>query len=628
MSVCADITIGNPAVALTEEGWTTFRGWSMQAFNLAINNVDSLTSFNIDAPSTGVSFNSTPVSIGFSPPAAPSAPDVTMAPFEDPPALEQIEVEPPELEAFPVFNGQAPSLAFPSVPPGFSATDPGNAPTLEYMDMPEDLTLPTIPSPDLLELDMPTMGELDFPDWDVERPVIDFQVPDENWSFTPDTYASALLTSVQSRISTMLQGGTGLPAAVEAALRQRAFAAVEREELTAVDQTFAEFAARGFDEPNGILASRVAQTRQNATNQRANLSRDIYIRAHEVEIENIRFAVTSGIQVEGVTIGLFMEQQRLLLEAAKFRRDSDIAIFNARVGLFNATVERYRAEAQVYRERIQAEIARVIESFKAQVDAQRLKTEINRDLVAIFEQRIRAEVLAPVEVYNARINAARAWADVQNSIMEGYRARVLAYAERVRAFAERWRGFVAQVEAEAARGRVFESQVQAHATLVNAVAQQNQSAIAARELDNRTNEQKVRAYLANLDLRRTQIDAEARRIGALGDIYQGQAAIYAAGGNIARSASDVATANAQINVERERSRVAALQESVRLAVTESLQRAGLQLEAIKGAASAAAQLAAAAFSAVNFGASVSSSQGITKGQSCGTSYTYSGEIGT
>src|SRR5690606_31362653 len=148
-----------------------------------------------------------------------------------------------------------------------------------------DLDIPPVPPFNMVAV--PDERSFTFPEWDVQAPGIDVPELDLSWNFTPEQYVSTLLDGVKSRVETMLQGGTGLPAWAEQALYERADEREQGNELRALQEVDEEFADRGFTEPNGMLHKRVRQVRQNSQNQRNELSRKILTDAIQLEIENI-----------------------------------------------------------------------------------------------------------------------------------------------------------------------------------------------------------------------------------------------------------------------------------------------------------------------------------------------------
>lgn len=618
------IGAGNPAITLTSEGWQTFQGFAMQAFGLATGAIGNLNNFSVST--TGISAPPiiSPVFGTFSAPPAPDAPDLSEANFSDPGAAPVVDIAAPETEEFPTFSGTAPPITT-GPEPRLRATHPGAAPTLVDPTFPDDLDIDIGPSPDLFAVTIPdplVLPTLSFTGEPPDASSIPFPV--ETWSYAYEDYTSALLEQVRSRISTMLLGEIGLPLATVTALRARAYADVDREELRNVQQATVEYAARGYDEPSGILFERVRETRAEMRDKRSALNRDIYIRDQEVTIENLRFAVQQGIAFEAQTIALHMKSQELILDAAKFARDSAIAILNAHIAVFNAQVQAYMGEAQVFRDLVAAQMTQV-EIYKGQIEAQKLIGDVNRNLLAAYELEIRAQ-MAQVEIYTAQVNAARAWADVNMARIEGYRAEVQAYAALVGAYEAEWGGFRAKVEVEVAKMKGFELSVQAYAANVQAVASKNNVKIAGTQAEIGIAETQIRAYIANLEHLKTQIQADGERWRSQAAVYQGQASIYAAGGSIAGAQAAAGNQAAQIAVAASEAQAQTAVAQAQIIVTEAIQRAGLLLEATKGAASASAQLAGASMSAVNFGAQVGYNANFSDSSGCTTSYNYSGEI--
>jgi hypothetical protein len=175
----------------------------------------------------------------------------------------------------------------------------------------------------------------------------------------PAPYVSDLLATMEGVINALLAGGNLIPAAVADQLRNRAYTEAFTEEQRAVDQAYDEFAARGFSEPSGQLNQRVTEARSDARQKRQMVNRDVFIQEQTVAIENLRFAVTSGIQLEGTKVQVYVSQVQVDVEYAK------LEVEQQRIALdgWRALVERFDAQ-------LKGEIARVdsaVEVFKAQV---------------------------------------------------------------------------------------------------------------------------------------------------------------------------------------------------------------------------------------------------------------------
>jgi hypothetical protein len=250
--------------------------------------------------------------------------------------------------AFQLANQYAQGVAnIPITPVNFTANfSPQLAlspfPTLPKPVVPADLsfTPPPVPS-DIPTIDVPTLPDL--------------------------TYVSGMLDSIGGVIDTLL-GGNPMPPALARQLRDRAYSDAWAEEERAVDQAYAEFAARGFEEPPGLLNRRVAEARADARAKRQLMNRDVYIQEQMLAIENLRFAVTSGIQLESTRVRVFeaqanleIEQVRLIEQTNQLKLDgwrAELQLFDARLRseveeldaatkVFEANVRVYTADAQV-----------------------------------------------------------------------------------------------------------------------------------------------------------------------------------------------------------------------------------------------------------------------------------------
>lgn len=621
----------SPVVALADQivtlGYDTFRAYANDAYGNATAAANALASFSIDPVPVNVSFNPQGVGGQFIRPPRPSR---TIREFDPPDSPPDVDIEPVKIDLSGITNapddpGAGYTYRKPGGEPGpLTATDPGPAPTVEDVTIPvaPTYTLPAVP--DFYELDLPDVPNVQVPTFTATRPEINFAAPAETFAFQEVEYTSALLDEVTARLSTMLQGGTGLPAAIEQALFDRARSREDMLAAKQVQEVVEDFANRGATEPNGVLARRVLEVRQENRNRASALNRDLTIRVHEVEIENIRFAVTQGIALEQVLISkhLAMEQRRF--EAARFAFEAVLQIFNARVTLFNAEIEGYRADAAVFRDRIQGALAEV-ELYRAQIEGQRAIGELNKTLAERYETELRG-VLALIDTYRAEVEAARIRIEANVARIEGYRATVQAFGERVRAYEAEWNGYRARVEAELGNLRSKEIDASIYGTRVNAWStklrtrfEQANTDVSIEELRLRKFGEDMRKFLGLIELERSKVAADVAALGA-------DAQVYAADGSIAQAESAAQDRTLEINITRARTEAELQLKNGEININQALQASAQTLEALRGVAQTTSQLAASALSAINVSAGLSHSVGESK--SCGTSFNYSGELAT
>jgi hypothetical protein len=161
------------------------------------------------------------------------------------------------------------------------------------------------------------------------------------------------LDSVETWIcNTINNGGTGIPAAVEAQIWQRGRDKEALEAARLEDEALTSFAARGFTLPPGALAHRILMVQQDAANKNSSFGRDVAIKQVEIEIENIRFAITTAVNARLACINAAIEYWKAYLlphDIAARRANAIIdaktnfsnalaAWFNSQVGLYNADV--------------------------------------------------------------------------------------------------------------------------------------------------------------------------------------------------------------------------------------------------------------------------------------------------
>lgn len=174
----------------------------------------------------------------------------------------------------------------------------------------------------------------------------------------PLSYVSDLLDGMKTAITTLL-GGNALPAAVADAIRNRAYSEAYAEEGRAVAQAYDEFGARGFEEPPGQLSRRITEARSDARNKRQQASRDVFVQEQLTAIENLRFAVTAGVQLEGMKVTVYRAEADVQLETVRTAVETN-----------RLKMEGWRAGVELYDTQLKGELARmdaVLREFQANV---------------------------------------------------------------------------------------------------------------------------------------------------------------------------------------------------------------------------------------------------------------------
>lgn len=614
----------DPAVLYVSDGHKTFMNLATRTYELAIQQSGQLAGFTAVPTAFTVNFDYNAGQIPFQRPAVPRL-EATEFDLREPPEPARpptFEPQTPDLIELPNESLPAPTLAYgpkPSTPNLTAPTPPRRPGELAVPEAPHH-PLPSLPSFEALQL--PGVPEIRLPLFDAQRP--EFVEPpfNEDWSFSPQVYVSALLDKLRIKVGTWLDGESALPLAIERALFERGRGRIEQETAASIEQLYEDFAARGFMQPPGMLTARIDAARQAGQSRLAEYSREVAIKQYEESLANMRLAVQQGIALEGVAINLHTEEQRLALQAAQFLRESAIAVLNARITAFNARLQAYQTEAQVFAERIRAELAKV-ELFRAQIEGERARGEINEQRVRLYAEQIRA-LNGLADLYRAQVEGVKAQADVERSVIESYKAEVDAYGARWNAYGKEWDGYRASVEAENSKVTVHRNLVEAFSTKVQAVNAGNGARLDRERLRIAQHGQQITVFQSDLERIRALLAAEQARLGAVGQRADAQARVYAAQGSVEQSASAAADRTFQLGLERENARVNTQLKAAEIRVQENIQLTSLLLEVRKMLAQVMGQLAASSASAVNYSAAVSSSR--SEAKSCSTDFNFQGEI--
>lgn len=559
-------------------------------------------------------------------PAGPVAPNISLP---APPTMTAIVWTAPD--APPQFTGEltiddlvpapfevdAPTLVFGSAPQ-FVDTAP-DAPAIDtsYVMPTLSLSLPT--APDLLSISVVPFDGITIPTIDFTVPELELAAPSIR-EYTPGAnYTSGLLTalttSLQDRIT---NGGTGLNPDVENAIWDRGREREARSRADAI-RGLDQMESQGFALPSGVyLDARIKiETESDYVNR--GLSREIMIKAAELEQSNVLAALEQARGLEGQLLNYSNAVEQRLFDSCKYATEAGIAVYNARVQAYAAYVDAYKAKVQIYEAQVRAEGLRV-EVYKAQIEAELAKATVNRTLIESF--KIQSDIaLSNIDVFKAHIGAIQAKAEIEKNKIQIFGEQVKAFASRVQAYTAGVEGFRATIAAEGTKQEAYKSQVEAYSAQVGAGV--------------KVIEARIQAY-------RGQLDANVARWDGYKSAYQAESAkaqAFAAGNSsLAESykaeVQGVASYNEvltkQWNVTLDQAnRIAEIGISSAKANAELyMTTRSLSLDAAKVGAQVSAQLGAAALNAINWSTSYSNSNswGVSTSYSNSNSNAYSSSI--
>lgn len=620
---CDTVTIP-PAEVLVGAAHANFFQLAQQTYNLAVTNMNGLQNITLLPIEFTASFDYDGALSGFQRPARPDF-DTAGLEFRDPGSASEAPAfvaSPVVLDAAPSLDIDLPVLAY--VPRPDAPNVPLPARPTGFIDidvpLPPDYVLPAVPT--LFELQLPDVPVVEIPEFVAEAPVFVEPPINENWTFDPKAYASTLLTELQSKIRSLIQGQDALPPAIVEAMFARGRSRIEVETARSVQTIMADFASRGFAEPPGMLAARVDEARQAGQNQISEMSRDVAIKEFEEALANLRFALERGAALEGVTINLHIEEQRMQLQAAQFLRESAIAIANYRISIYNAQMQGYQIEAQVFRDRLSAAMTKV-EIFRAQIEGERARGEINDQKVRVYESMLRG-LQAMAQLYRDRVEAVKVQSSVNQQLIDTYKADLEAYGERWRAHVAEWQGFSAAVEGEGQKANIFGTLVRANSDRVSAWSTAQNLKLEAEKLRMGQHDQSLDAWKAGLALIGQRLDGEKTRMEAVSRRLDALARIYSADAELETAASAASDRTHQLGLQREQARVDTYLKVVDMRIAQAKGLIDQAIEVKKTLSATSTQLAASTMSAVSYSASVNS--GWNQSKSCSQSFNFNGEI--
>lgn len=620
---CA-ILIGDPAVNMVSAAYDHYTEFATAAYTLATKELEELQALTVSPIQFGVSYNIDSAILGYQRPSKPARP--SNLDFHSPgdiPDAPSVVAPTVVLDTAPTApTNPVPTIRDFALPGDFTATAPDTDVTLQ--DVPTvarpDYVLPAVPT--LADLALPDAPTINLPTFDGVKPDASIDLPLEDFSFTPEQYTSDLLDKVSGRTSSMLDGGTGLPANIAQALRDRAFAAIDGQEYRATQQATEEYAARGFAEPSGILQRRLAEVRQQSQAQRNAASRDIAIQDQQVAVENLRFAVAQAISLESSLFGQHNEFARIGLEAAQVAQNFRIRIFEARVSLVQLQLSAYQTDAQVWRERLQGELSK-LDLYRAELAALQVKGELNLQQVQLYEGQLRG-VAQLADLYRTDIEAARLVVATNQQQLDIERSKIENFSQRVQAYRAQWDAYATQLSSNSIRANVYQLVEQGYATRVRSWSETQQQKLSIGQFGINVADLNQRSWRARVDKVIAEIQAETARVNAASEAYRTDVAAYGAEATVETAASDANLRALTLAADRERNRTDVALRNAEIAINQLVQLTQLLQARQQTIAQTSSQLAAASMSAVNFGAHVST--GRSQSQSCGTSFSYSGSL--
>ena len=522
-----------------------------------------------------------------------------------------------------------PVVSLPAIPPG--------PPVVGEVDIPTYTAEPLPIVPTLYQLNLPTAPDINIADLDVERPSFippgalqDAYYQDLDafrellWTDISAELDIAGIPAVNARLNAMLAGGTGLPMNIEQALFDRAIGRDEVSSLQAVEQANTEWGARGFDLPGSTLLARVQEIRQANRAERGRINRELSIQFHTQEIENLRFSVQHGIALEGT----LLEAHTRIFDSARQLADGHWVVlkgvYDSSIDFFKLEMDIYRMDIEVFKEKLQIELTK-LEVYRSELEAQRLIGQLNEQLVSVYNAELQG-VLASVEVFKAQVDAANAQIRNELSKLEVFKAQIEGYTATLNGERIKFEIYDTQVGAEETKARVYTSQVDAYGKRIEAYRTQVTAEASKVDALTRVEESNIRRYSEQVSAWKAGIEADTANLQAFVQVYRAQLSKYEALLSAEQYRITGEARNFELEVQEERTRVDALLKQTDQTIEQLKHVTSMGLSATETAAKVNAQLAAASMSAINVGASMSSSNSVSASDNRSCSTNFSGII--
>lgn len=565
----------------------------------ALNGFTSALNASIGAPPT-------PFSLNWSP---PDPPEPTRPP--DPPTLQDITVRTPSTpgalsEGKPnitvdEFADAEPSLYLPSAPTVTYGPAP-TVPTVSEVDMPDEPTLVDVTLPTFLSLSTPTFGGVDL-HYDYlskldDIPTLELVQPTPYHYARGPAYASALLDNLKAVLNERIKGGTGLNPAVEQAIWDRARSRETQTALANEAEVMRQSEALGFQLPSGVLAAQLREAQQNYYDKLSGLSRDVAIKQAELEQENLKQTIAQGMQLEGQLIDYSLKLEQMTFEAAKTAAENAIQIYNGQVEKFKALLAAYNTYAAAYKTIMDAELSKV-EVYKAELQGEQAKAEINNSLVQRYKAQIEAG-MSRVEVYKAQVGAANTRVQLEQTKLGAVGEQIKAYVAQVNAETAKIEAYKAGVQAETAKVTIYSAKAQAYGIKTNAQAEKARAEVSRFNALAQAKEAEWRGFEAQVRAEASRLDAIASHSGALTANYKVQAEVLQASASLQERAWEASAK------QYEAGQNYAMQ-AAKMNGDWQMQAAEARRDVAKAGTQVYAQLVASSYGMVNASASISGS---------------------
>lgn len=556
-------------------------------------------SANVNLPNDGVTIR------------LPAPPPIDPVEFVEPAAPAAISYDIPT-PPFPAFQATPPDLQPGDRPSADIGIAPSSPPVSLNFDAPNiSVEIPSAPS--LLSLSQVVPPQLNMPIFQEILTPFTEAYP-EITPYAPRQLAvTSEVQTIQQELIRRISNGQALPPEVEAGFWDRAR---EREyrQMEAALSDLDRMEAFGYSAPSGVyMAARLKLQTEMGYNA-ANINREIMIKQAELQLKSITESLPVLAQLESKILDIIDRAEQRIFEAARYRTEASINVYNAKVRVYTANVEAYKAKIAIYEAMIRS-LATQAEIYKTQVEAESVKANINKTL--IDQYKVQTEVaLSAIDIFKAQVEMVRVKAELEKTKVQIFGEQIKAYAARASVYAAQMEGYKASVQAEVSKQEAYRSQIEAFKAQVDGVAKQADVEIEKLKAKAQVKTAEWEGYKAKASGQAEKVRAVASSNQTKADMFKAigevDAAFITANANRYRALADAQVGAAQVAVANAKQNAEAYMAARTLAV-----------EAAKAGATVAGQIAAAQINATGATMSYSASDSNSKSHSHSTGSTRS-----
>jgi len=478
----------------------------------------------LDKPSKPSEFKPTPPQYG-------KTPELTTIPDPDPLVLDG---------APPADFGTAPNAMEP-----FTGARPRNN---------VDFHIPTVERiPTLTQRTRGNLADITIRAFDADRPEYVktfFAAPSLPGAIERYTEGSTATTTalLQSHIDMLkgriANGGTGLPAAIETAIWNRARDRESQLARGAEQDVLRQDAALGFPLPAGGAQAKLMRIRTDSNAKMISIGRDIAIKQAELELSNVQKALELITPVEQVFVQYETSCRQRVLEAVRQANEASLQIYDALLKGYLAAEETRKIGVSLYQAEIQAYEAKA-RAYQAEISAEQAKADVNKAIVEQYVAELGANN-ALLEAYKAEVEATVAVGRMEELKLKAFETEVSAFSAEAQAYLAQSQAKGAEMQIFAERVKAYQAEVQGYAAETEAKTKAKSAEIEAYRARQDANRLKIEAYKAVVDAEGTRASAEAQAAGA---IAQSESIYASAVGSFNTVTASLWAAEAQAHIQ-------------------------------------------------------------------------------